>query len=307
MSARPAIAQEALVQAYRHACELELEALKPGNVHVYADGHGMRVEDFRTSALVTAEPLTEFAATIGDRILSSIQATRDAVDCNTNLGIILLSAPLLQAAQTLNAGEDLRDAVGRLLSTTTRADADKVYQAIRLAAPAGLGRAHREDIRGIPSLDLRQVMEEAAHRDRIAKQYACAFDDVFDVALPGLRALQSRWGDPVWAVTGLYLDLLGRWPDAHVTRKYGVETAAWTSRSAAPLAAELIKTKTPHNLRGQLFALDEEFKRLDINPGTTADLTVATVLAGVLEELLSNSSRDGSNFRTHFEQLSACC
>ncbi|MEY4929079.1 MAG: hypothetical protein RL279_818, partial [Pseudomonadota bacterium] len=42
-----------LTQAYRNACLAELQAIKPGNVHVFADGHGMTVHDFIKSADAT--------------------------------------------------------------------------------------------------------------------------------------------------------------------------------------------------------------------------------------------------------------
>ena len=39
-----------LADAFKAACMAELEALKPGNVHIFADGHGMTVQDFMASA-----------------------------------------------------------------------------------------------------------------------------------------------------------------------------------------------------------------------------------------------------------------
>ena len=37
-----------LENAYYNACMAEIQALKPGNVHMFADGHGMTVQDFIT-------------------------------------------------------------------------------------------------------------------------------------------------------------------------------------------------------------------------------------------------------------------
>ena len=51
------VTADALHAAFVAACETELRALKPGNVHVYADGHGMSVDDFRASAIAAADPL----------------------------------------------------------------------------------------------------------------------------------------------------------------------------------------------------------------------------------------------------------
>ena len=41
---------DAIADAYRAACLDELRAPKPGNVHDFADGHGMTVGDFETAA-----------------------------------------------------------------------------------------------------------------------------------------------------------------------------------------------------------------------------------------------------------------
>lgn len=288
------VAPGPLVQAFQYACELELQALKPGNVHTHADGHGMTVQDFRVSAMVSAAPLADPCLRLGERMFAAIKATRDAVACNTNLGIILLSAPLLSALHVRRPDEPLRGAVARVLESTTQEDADWVYRAVRIAAPAGLGAVAEQDISATPSVDLRQAMAQAAERDRIARQYSTDYADIFDFALPCLQNLQRRWSDPVWAASGLYMELLAHCPDTHVARKYSKATAAWLSRRAKPLATALKRSKAPQGFRDHLLEFDTELKYAGINPGTSADMTVATVLAGVLEKLLSNGSRKGA-------------
>ncbi len=85
--------------AFREACAAELAALKPGNVHRHAAGHGMTMDDFVRSADAAARPLCRTGATLGERILDAVAATRAAVGQNTNLGIVLLCAPLAMAAE----------------------------------------------------------------------------------------------------------------------------------------------------------------------------------------------------------------
>src|SRR5258707_11611761 len=84
----------ALREAFLAACAGELRALKPGNVHVHAAGHGMAVADFERSAAVAAEPLCRPRAPIGAPIRDAVPATRAPVGIKTNLGILLLPAPL---------------------------------------------------------------------------------------------------------------------------------------------------------------------------------------------------------------------
>mgnify|MGYP003694220597 CR=1 FL=1 len=84
------------------------------------------------------------ALSVGARIFEAIRRTREAVDCNTNLGIVLLCAPLAQAA--LSSGkESLRDRVRWVLEKLDVADAEQAFAAIRLAEPGGLGTAPQHD------------------------------------------------------------------------------------------------------------------------------------------------------------------
>jgi triphosphoribosyl-dephospho-CoA synthase len=94
----------------------EVDALKPGNVHRFAGGHGMRYEDFITSAEVVAPLLCEPGASVGRRVLSAVVATRQAVGTNTNLGMLLLYAPILAAAEQGQAAASLHAAVRNRLA-----------------------------------------------------------------------------------------------------------------------------------------------------------------------------------------------
>ena len=77
----------------------EIEAFKPGNVSSYADGHNMTAEDFLISAEVSAPLLCEKNLGLGARILNCVKATKKSVSCNTNLGMLLLFAPIIMAAE----------------------------------------------------------------------------------------------------------------------------------------------------------------------------------------------------------------
>ncbi|MGA9866708.1 MAG: triphosphoribosyl-dephospho-CoA synthase, partial [Acetobacteraceae bacterium] len=113
--------------AFIEACDEELAAPKPGNVHRHAAGHGMTVADFERSARAAAPPLCRAGSPLGLRVFDAVRATRDAVGQNTNLGIVLLCAPLAMAAQE-------RACVGSIIGATDLADARAVFAAIRLAA-----------------------------------------------------------------------------------------------------------------------------------------------------------------------------
>jgi triphosphoribosyl-dephospho-CoA synthase len=289
------ISRERLLDAYLHACELELRAFKPGNVSVYAGGHGMSIEDFRRSAAVSAAPLTDPGYTLGEKIYYAVKATREAVGCNTNLGIVLLCAPLIQAAYELSERLSLRASLARVLADTTVADADWAFRAILIASPGGLGEAPQQDVRKTAQVSLTQAMAMAAERDRIAYQYYANYKDIFDFAVLRYNHAFNRLGIPEWAAVAVYAGLLCRFPDSHIVRKYGNTFTEEVSAKMSLVDEQLSLTDKPEQLEDMLYRIDAEFKAEGINPGTTADMTVATLLAVRLEQLiggLNNKAMD---------------
>jgi len=209
-----------LAAAFKTACLAELEALKPGNVHIFADGHGMVVQDFVHSAEAAAAVIAQPGLAVGQRILSAVESSWNAVGCNTNLGIILLCAPLLHAALHAN-GKPLRESLHAVLQALTVADAEYAYRAIVQASPAGLGHSARHDVRQPPRTTLLEAMREAQHIDRIAWQYVHDFTDVIEFGAARYRYFLNAWERPAWAATAVYLGFLSDYPDSHIARKHG--------------------------------------------------------------------------------------
>lgn len=271
-----------VAEVVRWACHLELEALKPGNVHVYAAGHGMTVEQFRRSAEVAACPLAREGAGVGQRVLEAARRTFAAVGCNTNLGILLLAAPLAAAAERPEP-RSLASRTARVLEECDAADAEGLYEAIRLARPGGLGRSERQDVAQAPTVGLLEAMRIAERRDRIAWQYTHAFEDVFGLGAARIAAARALgWSWP-WAAVACHLRLLARLPDSHVARKHGAEVAERVRAQAAELESEFEACENPALAAPALLRFDNVLKRAGINPGTHADLTVASLIAARLE------------------------
>ena len=263
------------------ACIEELEAPKPGNVSFASAGHGMTADDFVVSARCTADVLGTPNISLGERVLGAVEATRAAAGCNTNLGIVLLCAPLAQAAFGADRHRPLRASLARVLEDATVEDTERVFAAIRLAVPAGLGESGRHDVRGLAAAPLLAVMREAEQRDRVARQYTRCFEDVFDIGLAVLARSRARWPGPQ-AVVALYLTFLARFKDSHIQRKLG-SVAAQRVRLEAQRLVERLETSESSEMDAEgLTRFDRSLKSRRINPGTSADLTVATLLAGNL-------------------------
>lgn len=280
---------EPLKALYQKACDIDWQAFKPGNVSQYAEGHGMTCTDFKISAEVSAEAICKRNYSLGEKIFYAVKATSEAVGCNTNLGIILLCAPLLEAVISIRPHETLHQALTRTLATTTVDDAGWTFKAIALANPGGLGNSEQQDINMQATVTLTEAMQIAAGRDRIALQYASGYKDIFEIARLSYNASFNRFGDENWAAVRVYADLLSRFPDSHIERKFGHKYSDMVIRKMTRLSTELAKADHPEHLKPVLYELDTEFKSLGINPGTTADLVVATVLAFFLEDLISKT------------------
>jgi triphosphoribosyl-dephospho-CoA synthase len=287
-----AAAPDRIAEAYFSACLDELRAPKAGNVHDFSDGHGMTVGDFELSADVTKNWIAHRGARVGERVRGAIAATRRAVDCNTNLGIVLMSAPLARAAEAHGAG-DLRGAVGTVLRELGLKDASDVFEAIVLASPAGLGEASENDVRAPATVTLLEAMRSAAHRDRIAWNYANNFADVFDIGVPAFRNALARWQDWLWATAAVHFAFMAAFPDTHIFREHGESAAAEAMRHASAVERRLICATEPESLMDEILALDRRLKAEGHNPGTSADLTVATVFAVRLSGGLPFDTKNG--------------
>ncbi len=264
--------------AFREACELDVLAFKPGNVGIESPGHGMTARDFLTSAEVAAPHLADRMLGLGERVYRAIEATRDAVACNTNLGIVLLTAPLIHAAQQRAADESFADALQRSLKAFDRKQTDWVFRAIRLAAPGGLGKSARHDVNKPPETTLLTAMREASRRDCIARQYANGYADLFAACRGTLVEARARWRLEDQRMSTLFLGFLADFPDSHIARKHGAAVAEGVRQMARLCQAELRQCGHWADARLPLKQLDRRLKSAGINPGTSADLSVATWL-----------------------------
>jgi triphosphoribosyl-dephospho-CoA synthase len=267
------------------ACILDVVSYKPGNVNLIFAHRDLTALDLLASGAAIA-PVLEQAPLrpVGETILDCILETRKVTTTNTNLGIVLLLAPLAAVQPHL----DLRGGVMRVLMRLDVADAKAAYEAIRLAQPGGLGTVSDQDISGEPTVTLREAMALAADRDLVARQYVNDFEQVFEGA-EMLRGLLARGPSELeWAVTLLYLNLLAKYSDSLIERKHGRAAAEEVSR----MAREILKSKGREGLAvrgsaGELIGTYfPAFSAIQHNPGTTADLVTASLFVALRKGII---------------------
>ncbi|BDZ74072.1 MULTISPECIES: triphosphoribosyl-dephospho-CoA synthase [Methylophaga] len=281
------LSESDLKDAVFWACEQEVSAPKPGNVNVISDGHNMVVEDFIKSAHAIAPVMAKPDLTVGERILQSIQATRRVVNCNTNLGIVLLFAPLCQAVQSCETFDELPERLQVVLNNLTVDDAIDCYQAIRLAEAGGLGKQDQQDISAVPTITLLEAMDLAKNRDHIAQQYINNFNTLWDLSLPSLTKAINSGESVEWATAFAYLKLLSKALDSLISRKQSTALATKVSERAKQFVIQIEETGTVETHFDALTHWDKELKEKAINPGTSADLIAATLLLYKFKQLLS--------------------
>ncbi len=267
-----------LTRLIRCACLLEAAARKPGNVHPGAAFSDLCYDDF-VSAAGVASPVLALSRKrgVGQTILDAVRATRETTGSNTNLGIILLLAPLVTVPDDVH----LTDGIASVLGGLTQQDAALAYQAIRLAGPGGIGRSDTEDVSREPTGTLVDAMRLAADRDAIAMQYATGFQLVLETGVPilaGESNFRQNWEQ---AIIRLHLKLMATCPDSLIARKLGTGEA----RRSAELAEAVLNAGWPSTRHAakKLVELDVWLRDRGNarNPGTTADLVAASIFAAL--------------------------
>jgi triphosphoribosyl-dephospho-CoA synthase len=256
---------------------LEVSAAKPGNITPAHDFSDTTYADMVRSALALGPAFARERVRqrgVGELIADGVEATARVAGANTNLGIVLLFAPLARAATTREADETLRSAVRRVLARLDLDDATAAFAAIVRAAPGGLGDAAEHDVRTPARVSLREAMSAAAHRDSIASEYASGYAIVFEAGLPLLEQALASGQGTLEAIVSLHVGLLAAYPDTLIARKAGDATAQRVSAAARAVRdGTLSLPEFDASLRA-------DGNRL--NPGTTADLVAATLLAALL-------------------------
>ncbi len=264
-----------IAQAVTLAIIREVTAPKPGNVHRGADFDDVTYLDFIQSAVVIGPIVAQASECgIGQTILSAVEATREAVGTNTNLGTLLLIVPLAAVPTHTTCSSGIASALQQLSLNDTR----QVFEAIRLASAGGLGQVDTADVSQAPPPDLRLVdaMRMASERDLVARQYINDFANVFRIADWIAEGIHNGWSLDT-AIVHTHLRQLATEADSLIVRKCGQETG---ERSRA-MAARVLESGSPGDeayhraLEGLDFWLRSDGHRR--NPGTTADLIAAAL------------------------------
>ena len=266
------------------ACLFEVCADKPGNVTWGKDFWDTRFVDFMASAVAVGPALRDAThVPVGETILRAVHDTRRLVSTNTNLGMILLLAPVAKAAG-LGHPQGLRAGVSEVLAALTVDDARMAFEAIRLAAPGGLGDSNQYDVREADvDVTLLEAMRVAQDRDTVAREYATDFEITFELAYTALRQFWEEGHKLSDSIVQTALTILAHVPDTLIARKEGAAVVQQVSHRASQVlqAGGAFTEQGRRALRRFDRSIRDERHRL--NPGTTADLIAVTLFVFMTE------------------------
>ena len=284
----------------------EVSANKPGNVNFVVGFEGTRVEHFLASAVAAAPSFEEAArrgiAVADDRLrLSDVGMGTLMKDCvadinawqkggNTLLGTVILFMPIAVAAGMTSLKNNafnlssLRRSIKKVVESTTPQDAVNLYDAIEIAKPSGLNGAPDLDVKANDSkirlikenVSLFEVFKIAASYDDVCFEWVNNFPITFDLAYPFMmKELKTKRLKT--AIVHTFLKVLSERPDTFISRKIGQAKAQEVS-SGARKVLEMGGVETPEG-KESVILFDQKLRNSgnDYNPGTTADITAATL------------------------------
>lgn len=269
---------------------------KPGNVHRTRNFDDMVFEDFIISGVVIGETIREAttqaksingnyeSAELGRFILEAVQETDKWIANNTNLGIMMMCVPIACSAAISNSFDEIQSNVGILMDNTTVDDAVNLYDAINIADAGGMGDQEEFDVMSEKAKDelrannqtMFDVLKISAGWDRLANELTSSMPVCFDIGFPTFNELKSESINKATVLT--FLTILSQIPDTLISRKYGDEVA----QSVSDKVKELLTFKDDDDFLDKLNEFDDYLYENKFNPGTTADLTAASIFISYL-------------------------
>ena len=266
---------------------------KPGNVHRTRDYDDMVFEDFVISGIVIGDTIREACTDVdvdnpklGKYILQAVAETDRWIKNNTNLGIVMMTTPIAVAASISDSFDDIRENIKLLMGNTSVDDACDLYDAINIADAGGMGDQDEYDVASDNAKqELREngqtmfdVLKISAPWDMLARDMTSDMPAVFEIGYPTYHKFgEEKSQNEACLLT--FLTILSHVPDTLISRKYGDEEALKISL----MTRDLLKMKDSPDFIDRVSEFDDYMFKNKYNPGTTADLTAASIFVSYLK------------------------
>lgn len=266
---------------------------KPGNVHRTRNYDDMVFEEFIISGIVIGDTIRKATKNVniknpslGKYILDAVKETDKWIKNNTNLGIVMMTIPIACATAISNNFDEIRFNVVKLMKSTSVEDACDLYDAINIANAGGMGNQDEYDVANESAKEelrankqtMWDVLKISTPWDRLASELTSDMPVVFEIGFPTYHNLKKEVSlNDACVLT--FLKILSEVPDTLISRKYGDRKANEISNKAK----DLLKFKNNNEFKNKLKEFDDYLYKNKFNPGTTADLTAASIFVSYLK------------------------
>ena len=271
---------------------------KPGNVHRTRDFEDMVFEDFLISGIAIGDSVKSICIlskekkndlsklNLGFHILEGVKNTFNWVENNTNLGIIMLLMPISAAASISSYFNEIQGNVGKILKQTTVNDAINLYEAINLADAGGMGEQSEFDLKSSDAVNelieknqtMFDVLKISSSWDKLGYELTHEMEFIFKTGYPTYHKLKKEHSLN-YANIITFLTILSEIPDTLISRKYGSGVAEEVSKNA-----KNVLDSPKDELLDNIKDFDDFLFENKLNPGTTADLTAASIMLSFLKD-----------------------
>lgn len=266
---------------------------KPGNVHRTRNYEDMVFEDFIINGIVIGDTIREATKNVnienpclGKYILNAVKETDNWIKNNTNLGIVMMIIPIACATAISNNFNEIRPNIVKLMKSTSVEDACDLYDAINIADAGGMGNQDEYDVASTNAKEelkankqtMWDVLKISAPWDRLANEMTSDMPVVFEIGYPTYyNLIKENSLNKSCILT--FLTILSEIPDTLISRKYGAKKASEISNQAR----QLLKYQNDDDFKDKLKEFDDYLYENKFNPGTTADLTAASIFVTYLK------------------------
>ena len=265
---------------------------KPGNIHRTRDYDDMVFEDFVISGIVIGDTIREACTDVdienprlGKYILEAVAETDRWIKNNTNLGIVMMTTPIAVAAAISDDFDEIRPNIVKLMANTSVDDACDLYDAINIADAGGMGDQDEYDVNSDSAKDdlrknkqtMYDVLKISASFDMLGREMTSDMPIVFELGYPTYHELKEKSLNEACVMT--FLTILSEVPDTLILRKYGSDEALKISM----MTRDLLNLKDESDFWDKVNEFDNYLYENGYNPGTTADLTAASIFVSNLK------------------------
>jgi triphosphoribosyl-dephospho-CoA synthase len=191
--------------------------------------------------------------------------------------------------------KELQNNIGLLMDNTTVSDAISLYKAINIAEAGGMGDQAEFDVSNNEFQDelisknqnMYDVLKISASWDCLANELTSKMPITFNIGFKTFNKYKKNYSINNSTVL-TFLKILSDVPDTLISRKYNKEKAKEVSK----LSKELLDNGDffTSSFNKKLRELDDFLFKNKLNPGTTADLTAASIMISYLNDFYNKNN-----------------